>query len=119
VVMTTWIKGRALLAEHMADKKVLFEELEEELHHHELATVKGSAIYLTRTLHGVPPVLLHNLKHNHVLHEHIVVLTIVTTDEPYVEEARRVKSAPLGGTAISIGSSCITVSSNRKMCGVR
>jgi len=96
LIMTTWIKGRALLTEHMADRKVLFEELEEKLQEHELATVKGSAIYLTRTLHGVPPVLLHNLKHNHVLHEQIVVLTIVTTDEPYVEEARRVKIRSFG-----------------------
>jgi len=95
-VLTTWIKGRALLTQHMADRKVLFEELEEKLEGRELATVKGSAIYLTRTLHGVPPVLLHNLKHNHVLHEHIVVLTIVTIDEPYVEEARRVKIRRFG-----------------------
>lgn len=96
LVMTTWIKGRGLLAEHMANRKVLFEELEEKLQDHELATVKGTAIYLTRTLHGVPPVLLHNLKHNHVLHEYIVVLTIVTLDEPYVEEARRVKIRSFG-----------------------
>ena len=96
LVMTTWINGRGLLAEHMANRKVLFEELEEKLQDHELATVKGTAIYLTRTLHGVPPVLLHNLKHNHVLHEYIVVLTIVTLDEPYVEEARRVKIRSFG-----------------------
>lgn len=91
LVMTTWVKGRALLNHYMAGQKVLFEELEDKLKDHELATVKGSAIYLTRTLQGVPPVLLHNLKHNHVLHEQIVVLTIVTTDEPYVDEGRRVK----------------------------
>ena len=95
-VMTTWIKGRTLLAEHMAERKVLFEELEENLEQHQLTTVKGSAIYLTRILHGVPPVLLNNLKHNHALHEQIVVLTIVTTDEPYVEESRRVKIRSFG-----------------------
>jgi len=61
-------------------------------------TVKGTAIYLTRSLHGIPQVLLHNLEHNHVLHEHIVVLTIVTTDEPYVEEARRIKIRQFGDT---------------------
>jgi len=96
LIMTTWVKGRALLSQYLAGQKVLFEELEDELKGHELATVKGSAIYLTRTLQGVPSVLLHNLKHNHVLHEHIVVLTIVTTDEPYVEEARRVKIRTFG-----------------------
>ncbi|MGZ8137161.1 MAG: potassium transporter Kup [Methylococcaceae bacterium] len=96
LVMTTWIKGRALLAEYMAEKRVLFEDLEEQLKEHELVTVKGTAIYLTRHVHGVPQVLLYNLRHNHVLHEQIVVLTIVTTDEPYVEEARRIKIRSFG-----------------------
>jgi len=96
LMMTTWVKGRALLTHYMVGQKVLFEELEDQLKDHDLATVKGSAIYLTRTLQGVPPVLLHNLNHNHVLHEQIVVLTIVTTDEPYVEEARRVKIRTFG-----------------------
>ena len=98
LVMRTWIKGRALLAEYMGERKVLFEELEEQLKEHELVTVKGTAIYLTRHVHGVPQVLLYNLRHNHVLHEQIVVLTIVTTDEPYVEEARRLKIRSFGHT---------------------
>jgi KUP system potassium uptake protein len=96
LIMTTWIKGRTLLLEYMAERKVLFEELEEKFKDHELVTVKGSAIYLTRNVHGVPAVLLHNLRHNHVLHEKIIVLTIVTTDEPYVEESRRLKIRAFG-----------------------
>lgn len=96
VVTTTWIKGRALLAEKMDEKRILFEELEERLKDQSLATVKGTAIYLTRILHGVPGVLLHNLAHNHVLHEKVIVLTIVTTDEPYVDETRRVKIRSFG-----------------------
>jgi len=58
--------------------------------------VPGTAIYLTRSLHGVPQVLLHNLEHNHVLHEQIIVLTIVTTNEPYVGEAHLVKIRSFG-----------------------
>jgi len=96
LVMTTWIKGRAMLSEYMAERRVLFEDLEEQLQEHELCTVKGTAIYLTRHVHGVPQVLLYNLRHNHVLHEQIIVLTVVTTDEPYVEEARRVKIRTFG-----------------------
>jgi len=60
------------------------------------ATVPGTAIYLTRSLHGVPQVFLHNFEHNHVLHEQIIVLTIVTKDEPYVAEAHRVKIRSYG-----------------------
>jgi KUP system potassium uptake protein len=84
--MTTWIQGRAALAKAIDDKKVLFEELEDKMNTHELVTVKGTAIYLARSLHGIPQVLLHNLEHNHVVHERVIVLTIVTTDEPYIDD---------------------------------
>jgi KUP system potassium uptake protein len=51
---------------------------------------------MARSVHGVPQVLLHNLAHNHVLHEKIIVLTIVTKDEPYVDEAHRTKVRAFG-----------------------
>jgi KUP system potassium uptake protein len=97
LIITTWIKGRTLLTEHLEEKHVLFEELEQELTE-KLVTVEGTAIYLARTLHGVPQVLLHNLEHNHALHERIIVLTIATTDEPYVDESRRIKIRKFGQT---------------------
>ena len=97
LLMTTWIQGRAVLAEAIDEKKVSFEELEEKISTHELVTVKGTAIYLARNLHGVPQVLLHNLEHNHVVHERIIVLTIVTTDEPYIDhEAQQIKVRSFG-----------------------
>ena len=95
LVMTTWIKGRVLLSEYMDDRRMLFEDLEEKING-KLVRVPGTAIYLTRSLHGVPQVLLHNLEHNHVLHERIIVLTIVTTNEPYVDEAHLVKIRTFG-----------------------
>jgi KUP system potassium uptake protein len=96
LIMTTWIKGRTLLAEHADERRVLFEELEEKITSHPPATVEGSAIYLAKSLHGVPQVFLHNFEHNHVLHEQIVVLTIVTKDEPYVDVAHRIKIRSFG-----------------------
>ena len=97
LLMTTWIKGRATLAEAIDEKKVTFEELESKIATHELVTVKGTAIYLARNLHGIPQVLLHNLEHNHVVHEKIVVLTIVTTDEPYIDnEDHQIKIRTFG-----------------------
>ena len=50
----------------------------------------GTAVFMERTPHAVPLVLLHNLKHNKVLHERVVLLTIVTTDMPYVHNVQRV-----------------------------
>ncbi|MGR8933430.1 MAG: potassium transporter Kup [Gammaproteobacteria bacterium] len=96
LIMTTWIKGRALVAAYMEEKRMLFEDLEEKLRDDPPATVKGTAIYLARSLHGVPQVLLHNLEHNHVLHEQMIVLTIVTKEEPYVDEAHRTKIRSYG-----------------------
>ena len=96
LIITTWMKGRELLIAHQDEKRMLFEELETELRNNPPVTVKGTAIYLTRSLHGVPLVFLHNLEHNHVLHEQIIVLTIVTKDEPYVDEAHRVKIRSYG-----------------------
>lgn len=97
LLMTTWIQGRAVLAQAIDEKKVLFEELEEKINTHELVTVKGTAIYLARSLHGIPQVLLNNLEHNHVVHERIIVLTIVTTDEPYIDgEEQQIKIRRFG-----------------------
>ena len=75
---------------------MLFEDLEEKITTHKAETVPGSAIYLAKSLHGVPQVFLNNFEHNHVLHEQIVVLTIVTKDEPYVDVAHRIKIRTLG-----------------------
>ena len=95
LIMTTWIKGREQLSEYMDEKRVLFEELEDKVKV-KLIRVPGTAIYLTRSLHGVPQVLLQNLSHNHVLHERIIVLSIVTTNEPYVDENHRLKIRTFG-----------------------
>jgi KUP system potassium uptake protein len=95
LVMTTWIKGRKLLSEYMDERRVLFEDLEEKIKG-KLVRVPGTAIYLTRSLHGVPQVLLHNLAHNHVIHERIIVLSIVTTNAPYVDEDHLVKIRTFG-----------------------
>jgi KUP system potassium uptake protein len=96
LIMTTWIRGKELLARYLDERRVLFEELEQHLKEHPLVTVPGTAIYMARSVHGVPQVLLHNLEHNHVMHEKLIVLTIVTREEPYVEEAHRVKIRMFG-----------------------
>lgn len=96
VVMTTWIKGKEMLAKYLEERRVLFEDLQEEIKNRPLVSVPGTAIYMARSLHGVPQVLLHNLEHNHVMHSKIVVLTIVTKEEPYVDEAHRVKIRAFG-----------------------
>jgi KUP system potassium uptake protein len=96
LIMTTWIKGRELLGGHMDEKRVMFEDLEDKIQGRKLPKVAGTAIYLAKNLRGVPLVLMHNLEHNHVLHEQMIVLTIVTKDEPYVDESHRIKVRAFG-----------------------
>lgn len=96
LTMTTWVKGRTLLSSYMYDNRVMFEELDEKLTGHKTVSVKGTAIYLAKSLHGVPQVFSQNFEHNHVLHEQIIVLTVVTKEEPYVPEEQRMKIRKFG-----------------------
>ncbi len=95
LILTTWIKGRSLLSDYMNERRMLFEEFEEQ-QKDKLVKVPGTAIYLTRSLHGVPQVMMQNLSHNHVIHERIIVLSIMTTNEPFVEEEKRLKIRVFG-----------------------
>jgi KUP system potassium uptake protein len=58
--------------------------------------VPGTAIFMTSNLQGTPPTLLHNLEHNRVLHERVILLTVATSDVPYVGEKQRAELEPLG-----------------------
>ncbi len=58
--------------------------------------VPGTAVFMNGTAAGTPPALMHNLEHNKVLHERVVLLTVKTKQAPYVELEDRVKVEPLG-----------------------
>ena len=58
--------------------------------------VPGTAVFMTSTSEGVPHALLHNLKHNKVLHERVILLTVAIADQPYWPEAKRAKLEALG-----------------------
>lgn len=95
-IMATWMRGKSMLARYIESRRLLFEELQVQLLEKPLARVQGTAIYMARSLHGVPQVLLHNLEHNRVIHDKVIVLTLVTKDEPYVDEDYRVKIRAFG-----------------------
>ena len=61
-----------------------------------LIRVRGTAVYMTGDPEVVPTALLHNIKHNQVLHEQVVLMTVRTRDIPYVPEAQRIEVAALG-----------------------
>ncbi len=95
-LLTTWKRGRAILMRRLAEDAMPLDLFIQSIEASPPTRVPGTAVFLTSTADRVPHALLHNLKHNKVLHERVVFLTIVTKDIPYVAEADRVEIAPLG-----------------------
>jgi KUP system potassium uptake protein len=91
-LMTTWKRGREILAGKLRaasmDLKDLLESFQGE---HAPVRVPGTAVFMTGNPEGSPPALLHNLKHNKVLHEQVVLLTILSEDVPHVSPEERVE----------------------------
>ncbi|MFN3424960.1 MAG: potassium transporter Kup [Novosphingobium meiothermophilum] len=87
-LLTTWSRGRALMRANMAEGTIPLEVFTKSAHS-SAARVSGTAIFMASTSSGVPSALLHNIKHNKVLHERVVILTVSIEDVPYVEESER------------------------------
>jgi len=90
LLMLTWRRGTAILAQKTRRTEVPLETLIRSLEKNPPHIVPGTAVFLTSEPEFAPTALLHNLKHNKVLHEHNVVLTIVTTDTPRATDDERV-----------------------------
>jgi KUP system potassium uptake protein len=91
LLMSTWRKGRRVLASVLKSRSVPIETFIKQIEKNPPIRVPGNAIYMSGDIWGVPFTLLHNLKHNKVLHQHVALLTIRTTDVPFIEAAERVK----------------------------
>jgi len=96
VIMVTWQKGRTLLRERLRGAILPLDVLISDLNQGNCARAPGTAVFMSGDPRGTPLALLHNLKHNAVLHQRNVVLTILTGEEPRVEKARRIKVEKLG-----------------------
>ena len=90
-MLMTWKRGRELMFRRLSEHGIPLRPFVEGLHAHPPIQVQGTAIFMTATVDTVPHALLHNLKHNKVLHEKTVFLTIVTHDVPFVPPEDRVQ----------------------------
>jgi KUP system potassium uptake protein len=97
-LMTTWKRGREILAEKMQASSLRLDDLLEGFGRNAPVRVPGTAIFMTGNPDVVPTALLHNIKHNRVLHEQTVLLTIAAEDVPHVpgEERVEVQALPQG-----------------------
>jgi len=95
LIMLTWRRGSSILAKEtrhaQADIEWLVRKLEAKPPHR----VPGTAVFLTADPNAAPTALMHNLKHNRVLHERNIILTIKTSDTPRVLNSERIKVEPI------------------------
>ncbi len=94
-VMTTWKKGRETLRARLADSYLPFDQFLRTIDSPRLHRVPGTAVFMSGNPASAPIALLHNLRHNKVLHERVVILSLTTLDVPLVSEADRVQVEPI------------------------
>ncbi len=95
LTMATWRRGTGILMQKTRRTEVPLESLVHSLEKKSPHVVPGTAVFLTSDPDFAPTALLHNLKHNKVLHEHNVILTIVFADTPRVPQSERVTITPV------------------------
>ncbi len=95
-LMTTWKRGKEILAERQATNSIALLPFLQGINAHPPIRVPGTAVFLTTNPDGVPHAMLHNLVHNKVIHDTVILLTVRVKDEPWVPETERVAVEPLG-----------------------
>lgn len=94
-VMTTWRRGRELVVREIKQGGLALVPFIENMAEHPPLKVPGTAVFLTANLNAVPHALLHNLKHNKVLHERNVLLTVAVLETPVADVEERIQITPL------------------------
>ena len=101
-VMTTWRRGRELVVREIKQGGLALQPFIENITEHPPVRVPGTAVFLTANQSAVPHAMLHNLKHNKVLHERNVLLTAETLETPVADDEERIEINDLGGEFYSL-----------------
>jgi KUP system potassium uptake protein len=95
LIIWIWVRGKKIIDVKENEESMTLAELSKALAKRPPARVDGTAVYLTANPEGVPGTILHNLKHNRVLHDRNIVLTVKTVGVPHVPESERVEYLPV------------------------
>jgi KUP system potassium uptake protein len=96
VLMSTWKRGRLFLTNALKESSLPLMDVIKDVERRRVYRVPGTAVFMTSDPDGAPPVLLHHLKHNKVLHEKVILLSIQAEEIPQVHERDRVDFKELG-----------------------
>lgn len=91
IIMSTWKRGRELLGEHLSDQTMPLNLFINSIGGGTVQTVPGTAVFMTGSHKYIPHAMLHNMKHNKILHERNILLTLITEDIPFVSKENRVE----------------------------
>lgn len=97
IMMTTWRRGRELVVREIKQGGLALAPFIENIVQHPPLRVPGTAVFLTGNVQAVPHALLHNLKHNKVLHQRNVMLTVAILETPVAEGYERIEITPMHG----------------------
>ena len=89
LIIYIWVRGKRLIDTIENEHSMTLQELAKSMANSKVARVEGTAVYLTANAEGVPGTILHNLKHNRVLHQRNLILTVRTASVPHVAEDER------------------------------
>ena len=95
-LMTTWFRGRRILTQRMSEGRLSDEMFVTSVGHHPPVRVPGTAVFMDRTPDAIPHALLHNLQHTKVLHNRVVLMTLITEERPHIPENERIEVLPRG-----------------------
>ncbi len=93
--LTTWARGRALMRRRLEQEAVPLQVVVKSAAH--VHRVRGTAVFLSTSADTVPSALLHNLKHNQVLHERVLILNVKVEDVPHMPSDKRLEVSDAGG----------------------
>lgn len=88
ILMTTWSRGRSLLYTKLKKESMHIDDFIKGFKRNTIARVKGISVFMTPNAEGVPHALLHNIKHNKVIHEKVVILTVKFLDIPHAKNKK-------------------------------
>ena len=95
-IMTTWRRGRMILTQRVSEGAITEEHFIRDLAGNRIPRVAGIAIFMSRMAAGIPTALLHNLNHNKVVHQKVVLLTVDIEETPTLSEEERYAWVELG-----------------------